>query len=146
MQIRRMNRDDITQVCAIENSTFSHPWSEESFLDAVNAEKDIYLVAEEEGSICGYCGLWGIAGEGQITNVAVSEQYRNKGYAGQLLCCLLQLGKEAGLYDFTLEVRVSNAPAIHLYHKLGFKDAGIRKDFYEKPKEDAIIMWLQDKQ
>ena len=85
MQIRRMGKEDIKQVCTIENKTFSHPWSDKSFLDAVNSEHDIYLVAEENDEILGYCGLWGIAGEGQITNVAVSEGHRNLGIARQML-------------------------------------------------------------
>lgn len=143
MRIRRMQQNDIPAVYAIEVDTFSDPWSIKSFEDAISSGRDIYLVAEEEDTILGYCGLWGVAGEGQITNVAVAKEYRRRGVAEMLLCKMLELGKEQELEAFTLEVRVSNFPAIDLYHKLGFYDAGIRKDFYEKPHEDAIIMWLQ---
>ena len=89
----------------------------------------------------GYCGMWGIVGEGQITNVAVAPQYRRQGVAKKLFRVFLDKGEQKGLTAFTLEVRTSNVPAIELYKSFGFKEAGVRKDFYELPKEDALIMW-----
>lgn len=139
--IREMKEADIPFVCDIENSIFSKPWSASSFLSSIKDINNIYLVVEEEEQIIGYCGLWGIVGEGQINNVAVKKECRNNGIGRKMLQKLLELGKENGLEEFTLEVRVSNKNAIHLYHSLSFKDAGIRKDFYEEPVEDAIIMW-----
>lgn len=139
--IRRMRMSDAEQVAVIEKSIFSEPWSKASFEESMEKSWNIYLVAEENDVILGYCGLWGITGEGEICNVAVREDCRGQGIAGRLLDEMLRLGEEAGIHEFTLEVRVSNAPAIHLYHKLGFVDEGIRKNFYSKPTEDAIIMW-----
>ncbi len=141
MQIRRMMQDDLIQVCEIENKTFSDPWSEKSFADSMNKQENIYLVVDEDGQISGYCGLWGVAGEGQICNVAVRETARNRGIAKAMLKEMMRLGDEAGLTAYTLEVRVSNAPAIKVYHSLGFENAGVRKNFYTKPQEDALIMW-----
>lgn len=141
MRIRPMEIMDLQQVCAIEMDTFSDPWSRESFQEGIENEQRIYFVAEEEGHIFGYCGMWAIAGEGQITNVAVERQSRGKGIAGRMFSKFLQCGIENGLTSFTLEVRVSNHGAIALYEKFGFQSAGIRKDFYDHPKEDAMIMW-----
>lgn len=144
MLIREMKEEDIPFVCDIENSIFSKPWSASSFISSIKDRNNIYLVVEEENQIIGYCGLWGIVGEGQINNVAIKKECRNKGIGKKMLQKLLELGKENGLEEFTLEVRVSNKNAIRMYHSLSFKDAGIRKNFYEEPLEDAIIMWYKE--
>lgn len=78
--------------------------------------------------------------EGEITNVAISEACRNRGYGEQLVTELMQQGRKHGISRYVLEVRVSNEPAIRLYQKLGFSVLGTRKNFYEKPSEDAYIM------
>ena len=85
-----------------------------------------------------------IAGEGEITNVVIKEEFRGRGYAYSMMQRLLEEGRKLGVSDFTLEVRVSNTPAIKLYEKLGFKSEGIRPGFYDKPKEDAMILWLRE--
>ena len=89
--------------------------------------------------------LTSIAGEGDISNVAVYEKYRNNSIATQLLTKLLELGTEQyGILAFTLEVRSQNAAALRLYEKLGFLSEGIRPNFYERPKDDAVIMWKRN--
>lgn len=143
MDIRKMEEQDIRDVVAIEEETFSSPWSAESFIQESKRVNNIYLVVEENEKVIGYCGLWGIAGEGQITNVAVSKENRNRGVGKQMLTRLLELGVEQGLEAFTLEVREGNKGALHLYESLGFLSAGLRKNFYSKPAENAVIMWLQ---
>lgn len=142
MIIRTMNVEDLDQICQIETAIFSHPWSRESFESSMLDPHNQYLVVEIEGKILGYCGLWGVLEEGQITNVAVRDEYRNQGIGKCMLEKLLVVGRGMGLTTFTLEVRVSNSSAIQLYHSLGFQDVGIRKNFYESPIEDAWIMWL----
>ncbi|MDD5937271.1 MAG: ribosomal protein S18-alanine N-acetyltransferase [Clostridiales bacterium] len=144
MIIRRMSADDVNMVAKIEAEVFSEPWSRESFLSEVETPNHIYLVAEEEEDILGYCGLWEVAGEGQITNVCVAPEHRGKAVATQMLEELLAYAQEMDIKASTLEVRVSNEPAIRLYEKLGFEEAGIRKGFYSHPKEDAMIMWKYD--
>lgn len=139
--IRKMTEDDVDQVGEIEESIFPLPWSKKSFQEAVNRKNTIYLVAESEGEILGYCGLWNIIGEGEITNVAVKTGHRRRKIARGLLEQLMHMGVEEGVEAFTLEVRVSNMAAIRLYESLGFVTEGIRKNFYEKPQEDALIMW-----
>jgi len=138
---RAMTSEDVTFISRLEEETFSMPWSEESFLQMITKEDTRYYVAEEDGKLLGGCGLWMIAGEGNITNVVVAPEARRRGVAAKLLAYLMEEGCRAGLNAYTLEVRVSNTAAIGLYEKLGFVSEGIRPNFYEKPAEDAMIMW-----
>lgn len=138
--IRPMEDRDISTVEQIEKSIFSLPWSDKSFADAANTPENVYLVCECTGEIAGYCGMWTVLGEGNITNIAVSPSYRRSGVAEALL---KELERRARLKDVTvffLEVRQSNEAAKRLYEKLGYSPIGVRKRFYEKPVEDAIVM------
>lgn len=142
INIRKMTKADAPFMAQIEADTFSDPWSLESFLKEAETEGHTYIVAEaEDGTLAGYCGCWNVAGEGQIFNVAVRRELRGGGIGRKLMTELLRLGEADGITAFTLEVRAGNTPAIQLYHSLGFTDAGIRKNFYDNPTEDAIIMW-----
>lgn len=141
MIIRDIVEADLKQICLIEQETFSDPWTEKDFKEAASAPSNEYLVAEIDGEIVGYCGLWGIAGEGYIYNVAVKKEFRKQGIGYKMLHRLIKQAEAKGIGSFTLEVRATNVPAIKLYEALGFEQAGIRKDFYTKPKEDAVIMW-----
>jgi len=141
VQIREMTDVDVDSVCQIEQETFSMPWRRQDFLDMIERDSLLYLVAEFDNIIIGGCGLRIIVGDGEITNVAIRQDYRNRGYGSLLLRELISKGREMGVTAFTLEVRCSNFSAIHIYEKLGFITEGIRKDFYEKPCEDAVIMW-----
>ena len=117
------------------------PWSADSFLEMINKEDARYYVAERDGQLVGGCGVLMIAGEGNITNVVIAPEARNEGIGTGMLRHLMAEGDKEGLCAYTLEVRVSNAAAIHVYEKLGFVSAGIRPGFYEKPAEDAMIFW-----
>lgn len=143
MVIRTMEEKDVDQVCLLEEHAFSMPWHKPSFLEMLLNPQALYLVAiDEDETVRGCCGVRNVVGEGDITNVVVQDACQNKGIGRSLMEALLFRGeKELGIKAFTLEVRVSNAPAIHLYQSLGFVSAGIRKNFYEKPVEDAMIMW-----
>ena len=112
---REMRKEDVPFISRLEEETFSMPWSEASFLRMIEKEDTAYFVAEEDGRLLGGCGLLLIAGEGNITNVVVAPGARRRGVATGLLR--------------------------HLYGKLGFVSEGIRPGFYEKPTEDAVIMW-----
>jgi ribosomal-protein-alanine N-acetyltransferase len=137
-----MHETDLNDVHQIECSIFSLPWSVDDFKGSISDPNNLYLVVEEKEAIIGYCGFWGVVGEGQINNVAVDQSYRGRGVGKLMLEELISRGRGMGLEAFTLEVRVNNKPAIALYHNLGFRDVGIRKNFYESPIEDALIMWL----
>lgn len=143
MIIREMKPEDLEQVCQIENNLFSSPWKHHDFLSSIQDENNVYNIVEDEDEIVAYSGLWGVAGEGQINNVAVKKEYQGKHIGFLMLNDLISKGRVKNLNAFTLEVRVSNERAIRLYHQIGFYDAGIRKNFYDKPKEDALIMWIQ---
>lgn len=138
--IRPMEIKDIEQVAAIEKSIFSMPWSADSFIDACMAENNIYLVCVENDKVVGYCGLWTVIGEGDVTNVAVSENHRGKGYGKALMQELEIRALEKKVKVFFLEVRQSNVIAQNIYTSLGYKIIGTRKNFYERPVEDAVIM------
>lgn len=141
MELRKMEEKDIDQVAKLEQDIFSMPWSKSDFLSSVKNPNHLYAVAAEQNRIVGYCGLWNVAGEGQITNMAVEKSVRGRGIGCQMLSYLIEWGQQEKIQEFTLEVRKSNKSAVHLYEKLGFRNEGIRKNFYEKPQEDAIIMW-----
>lgn len=141
LEFRRMLPEDIPVISRLESETFSMPWSERDFEEMIRHDNARYYVALMNGRIVGGCGLYLICGEGSITNVVIAPEVRNRGIGTRLLQhMMLETGQE-GTQAFTLEVRVSNAAAIHLYQKLGFISEGIRPGFYEKPAEDAVIMW-----
>ena len=141
IEYREMTAEDVPFISRLEEETFSMPWSAASFLQMIEKEDARYYVAEEDGKLLGGCGLLLIAGEGNITNVVVAPEARRRGVATEMLTHLLAAGDREGLTAYTLEVRVSNQAAIGLYEKLGFASEGIRPNFYEKPTEDAMIMW-----
>ncbi len=141
VQFREMTPDDVPYISRLEEETFSMPWSAADFLQMIEKEDARYYVAEEEGVLYGGCGVLLVAGEGNITNIVIAPEHRDKGIGTRLLQYLIEEGYREGLTAYTLEVRVSNAAAVHVYEKLGFVSAGIRPKFYEKPTEDAIIMW-----
>ena len=141
-QIREMRETDIAQVEAIEQEIFSVPWSEKSFLSACTTPENIYLVCLAGEEVAGYCGLWSVLGEGNITNMAVAEKYRRNGVAEALMKEMEERGRQKDVTIFFLEVRESNDAARRLYEKMGYEQIGVRKNFYEKPAENAIIKRL----
>lgn len=141
VNIRLMKETDLDMVAEIEKEIFSRPWSRNDFADSLKSENTLYVVAEEDGKVKGYCGMYVSFEEGNITNVAVSPSYRRQQVAHNMLNYILGLAKEKGITDVFLEVRETNVPAIKLYEKLGFAEEGIRKNFYERPTENALIMW-----
>ena len=139
-EIVPMDRSHIPQVAALEKECFSSPWSEAMLEDALFDPQASFIVAEdEEGNILGYAGLHVTLDEGYIDNVAVERDARRHGVASALLDVFCRFGA-AKLAFLTLEVRASNAPAIALYEKYGFQRAGLRPKYYDKPREDAVIM------
>lgn len=139
--IRRMQPEDLPQVCEIEKDNFSLPWSEKSFLESMERKDTVFLTALVDGKVAGYVGCYCIAGAGEITNVAVEASFRRQGIGGMLLERLYEEGAALETFEFFLEVRESNAAAIALYSHQGFVKEGIRKNFYEMPVENAVMMW-----
>lgn len=140
IEIREMTLDDLDQVMVIEKENFSVPWTETGFFTFLIREDALFLVAEENEKVLGYCGILMAQDEGDITNVAVAKKRQNEGIGKRLVEELLKITKAIGVTQVFLEVRESNEPAIHLYKKLGFEEIGVRKNYYEAPTEDAICM------
>jgi len=137
----------IDGVLEVDRLSFSVPWSRDSFeKEAVQNDFAHYVVAVCGDRVIGYGGVWIIAGEGQITNIAVHPSFRGIGAARRMLEALIEICRSESVSDMTLEVRVSNAAAISLYKKYGFAEEGVRKHFYPNNNEDALIMWKHDVQ
>ena len=139
--VRKMQPEDLLQICEIEKDNFSLPWSEKSFLESMERNDTVFLVALLRKEVAGYLGCYCVAGEGEITNVAVKSSHRRQGVGGKLLETLYEEAKALHTQEFFLEVRESNEAAIALYSRQGFVKEGVRKNFYEKPVENAVIMW-----
>ena len=139
-QVVPMDRGHIPAIAALERQCFSRPWSEAALSEELYNDTACFLVAEgEDGTVLGYAGLHVILDEGYIDNVAVDPRYRRQGVADALLDVFCRFGAEK-LAFLTLEVRASNTPAIALYEKHGFYEVGRRKDYYDDPKEDALLL------
>jgi len=141
IEIRELRAEDAEELAGIESEAFSMPWTKRDFEELLSRSYCFYLVALADGRVAGCCGYTDSYGEADIDNVVVAEGFRNQGIAQKMLEKLIARGEAAGISAFTLEVRVSNAAAIHIYEKFGFRSVGIRPGFYEKPIEDAMIMW-----
>ncbi len=141
--VRRMEERDIEAVAEIETECFAEPWSKSSLREYVEKTDALFLVSEEEGVINGYAGMYYVYPEAYITNVAVSNAYRNRGIATEIMERMFEISQEEGVERCSLEVRVSNQSAIHLYEKLGYISVGERKNFYSQPTENALIMWKE---
>lgn len=140
--VRTGTAADVDDIEALEQICFADPWSRESLLHELTENPmATYIVAEYEGRVIGYVGIWTIVDEGHITNVAVSPDYRRLQVGSALIKTMLEVTIKAGISHHTLEVRAGNEPAKALYRKFGFVEEGIRKGYYENNGEDAIIMW-----
>ena len=140
--IRQMEITDLDQVLPIEEANFSVPWTANGFFTFLIREDALFLVAEKEetSEILGYCGIILSLDEGDITNVCVREADRRKGIGRKLVERLIGETAKRGASTWHLEVRQSNESAIRLYESLGFVQDGLRKGYYEEPKEDAVLM------
>ena len=140
MMIVKMNESHVKAVAELEKICFSDPWSENSVASELKNKLALWLVAEEEGSVAGYIGSQTCGDESDVMNVAVHPDFRRRGIAESLVNALVEQLKAIESRCLTLEVRVSNVPAISLYEKLGFSEVGRRKNYYRNPREDALIM------
>lgn len=140
--LKEMDFSDLEGVYEVSSLSLKETWSLNSIEKELNNKLATYIVCLEDSKVLGFAGSWLIASEGQITNIAVHPNSRGKGIGKYLMEKLIFVLKNKGCTDITLEVRKSNIIAQNLYKSLGFKEEGIRKNFYEDNKEDAIIMWL----
>lgn len=134
-----LSAENVRAVWEIEKASFKTPWSLRSFENEISNPLAKYFCLNSGGETAGYIGVWLIAGEGHITNIAVSEKYRRRGCGEKLVKKLIEYAKTAQLAFLTLEVGKSNYAAIKLYEKCGFHEVGIRKNYYDN-NEDAVLM------
>ncbi len=142
VKIVPMNADHLEDLEKLERICFSRPWSKKMLAEELENQCAAFLVAEDALTrrVVGYAGLMVMADEGYITNVAVFPEQRRRGIAGQLIEVFCDFARGNHLAFLTLEVRPSNAAAISLYEGFGFQEAGRRKNYYDLPKEDALIL------
>ncbi|MDR3289643.1 MAG: ribosomal protein S18-alanine N-acetyltransferase [Peptococcaceae bacterium] len=142
--VRRMRERDLKYVMKIEEQAYATPWSRQSFKTELREnEYARYYVLGYEKEIIGYMGLWFILDEGHITNVAVAEAHRGRGWGKYLMLTVMEELCAQGMDRMTLEVRVSNQAALRIYEQLGFLEAGLRKAYYSDTQENALIMWAE---
>ena len=142
MVLVRLTEALIPQMEELERICFSMPWSAEMIRSELENPSCLYLAALEGDTLLGYIGVQTVLDEGYINNVAVRPEYRRRGIASALISLLIEQAREIGLAFLTLEVRASNDAARALYEKLGFSPVGRRRNYYEKPREDAILMTI----
>ena len=142
---REMTAADVKAVVAIEAESFYDAWNENMVLGEVNNSLTHYLIMEADGVTIGYAGFWLVAGEAQVTRVAVTKEERGKNYGTRLTAALINKSWELEAEAITLEVRESNIAAQRAYANCGFVSEGIRPNYYEDNHENAVIMWVYRK-
>lgn len=139
--VQQVTSEHITGIAEVEKACFAQPWSVQSLTDELAKENAVMFAAlKNDGTVIGWAGLEHICGEGSVTNVAVLPPERRNGVGEALTRALLSESNKLSLDWLMLEVRISNVTAISLYQKLGFKPIGIRPNFYDFPREDAMLM------
>ncbi|MBS7360683.1 MAG: ribosomal protein S18-alanine N-acetyltransferase, partial [Oscillospiraceae bacterium] len=138
--IVKMSEVHVFEIAELEKISFSTPWTEQGLEEEIENSFSRFFVAQNNGEVLGYIGAHNVLGEVYITNIAIFPEFKRQGIGKKLIETLLNSVKEENAEFVTLEVRKSNESAIGLYKKMGFKVVGERKDFYKKPKENALLM------
>ena len=137
IELVRMNESHVAAVAELERLNFSTPWDEASVRSELTNKLALWLVALDDGEVVGYVGSQTVLQEADMMNVAVADSHRRRGIARALV---KELIRQLDAYQLTLEVRESNVAAISLYESMGFQQVGLRKNYYQKPKENALIL------
>lgn len=140
MEILKMNECHVEAIAELEKVCFRDPWSVNSIASELSNRLSTWLVAVEDGVVCGYIGSQSVLDAADMMNIAVHPEYRNRGIACALIKELIERLKQQNVISLMLEVRISNESAISLYNKLGFEIVGKRPHYYHNPREDAYIM------
>ena len=143
--VEAMRRRHLRGVLRIEGRTSTTPWSLGLFVAELGrGDQRVYLVAREGGRVIGFAGALLVAGEAHVTTIAVDPDHQGRAVATRLLLALIRRAGELGVGAVTLEVRASNEAALALYRRFGFVPEGVRKGYYSKPIEDALVLWAHD--
>jgi ribosomal-protein-alanine N-acetyltransferase len=135
-----MTSSDVPAVARIETAAFSTPWSEETFRGLVDRSGVEFWVAEWGDRLAAYAILWRVLDEGELANIAVRSDLRGRGIGSRLLGRMLEVARDSGIRSLHLEVRESNELAREMYARRGFKEIGVRRGYYEGPREDARVL------
>ena len=138
--IRKISENDIVAVASLEAEIFPDPWSAKSIKETYENKNALILGAYQDDVLIGYVIFYYVLDEGEIARIAVSSSHRRKGVAEQIFVNLLEFCVQKNVEKILLDVRVSNETAIAFYRKSGFAEDGIRKNFYDYPKEHALLM------
>ena len=137
--------DEIDEVLAVEQASFSNPWTREMFLSelANTGVSFLFVARDDAGRLIGFCSFWRVFDEMHLNNLAVDPVHRRRGVAASLLTHVLAEAPGLGVTRALLEVRRSNAGAWRLYERFGFSVAGTRRNYYSHPVEDALVLWRE---
>ncbi|MGH7458853.1 MAG: ribosomal protein S18-alanine N-acetyltransferase [Longimicrobiaceae bacterium] len=138
--LRSLEPPDLPAVLGIERASFSTPWSERTFRSLLHRGDADLLVAADAGGVTGYAAAWWAADQAELGNLAVRPESRGRGVGRALLEAMLDRLRLRGVRECFLEVRVSNRAGLALYRAAGFTQAGLRKGYYTRPREDAVVM------
>lgn len=140
VRIREMRASDLEAVNAIEQCSYSVPWSDVTFRGLLRRRDAELLVAEQDERVVGYAVFWQVLDQGELGNVAVTPEARRHGVARRLLAAMMERATARGVQELFLEVRPSNRGARQLYDSFGFIPVGRRRNYYQEPVEDAVVM------
>jgi len=141
---RRMAAPDVDRVVAIEAAAFTSPWRADTFLTLLERPgAELWVLDDPDEGVVGYAVVWCILDQGELANIAVVDTHRGRGYGTYLLTRVIDIARERGVEALYLEVRVSNTGAAELYRRFGFEQVGVRRNYYDAPREDAVVMVLR---
>ena len=140
LSLRPMTSSDVAEVARIETTAFSTPWSERTFRSLLHRSGVELWVAEWGDQLAAYAILWSVLDEGELANIAVRKDLRGHGIGSGLLSRILEVAEDSGVRSLYLEVRESNEVARDMYARRGFEEIGVRKGYYEGPREDARVL------
>lgn len=137
---RKGTEEDIKQIAELETRTFSDAWTEKSVRETFEQTQAFITVAEVDGKFAGYCIIYYVMDEAEIARIAISEDVRRQGIGSGLLDYTCECCREKEVTRLLLDVRKSNKGAITFYETYGFQTDGMRKNFYDLPRENAVLM------
>ena len=140
LNVRSIKNSDVETVARLEKLYFTDAWSEKSILETMQQTQAFVLIAEEDSELIGYCIVYFALDEAEIARIAVEVSRRKQGVGQELLRAVCREGIQKGVERILLDVRENNLSALNLYRNFGFKEDGVRKNFYQNPKENAVLM------
>ena len=139
--VRAMEADDVATVARLERESFSTPWNARTFRTLLGRPgAELWVAEHESGGVIGYYVLWCIQDQGELANIAVEQRYRGQRIGAMLLDHALEVSASRGVESVYLEVRVSNVTARQMYESRGFEQIGVRRNYYDRPREDACVL------